>query len=198
MARKPREVYPGATYHVTSRCHNRQNWLKLKIFKTIFMGCIRRAQAKYDFKLIHFVIMNNHFHLIIQTKKNCASISKIMQFTKGTFAQKYNKMMGQTGSFWNERFKSSIIEKGDRPWQYFIYAILYISYNPVKSGQVSDPRDYYYSSFRFYVDKHYKPPLKLDFHEIYLSFGDTFEERRDFILQYEKRYREYLGLSGNR
>jgi REP element-mobilizing transposase RayT len=137
------------------------------------------ARKKYDFKFYDFVIMNNHFHLLIQTKKNCASISRIMQYIKGTSAQKYNLILGETGSFWNERFKSKIIEKSKIPWKYYLHAVFYLGYNPVLSGQVANPRDYYFSSFNKFFDKNYKPLLKMDNHDYCLAFGSTFNERKN-------------------
>lgn len=153
---------------------------------------LNQALEKYDFELISYTIMDNHFHFCIKTLKDGDTISRIMQFIKSQFARRYNRMMNRTGPFWNERFTNLIIERTSNPVQTFWNVFLYVGYNPVKSKYVSDPRKYTYGGFRAYVDKEYVPPVPVTLSEYFLKLGDTFEERRNKLLEYEELYRKRI------
>jgi len=191
MGRPLRTCLPNLTYHVFSRCINCQNLLKNDFFKDLFLEVIKMAQLKYDFRLITYQIMNNHFHLIIRTTKDGPSISVIMQFIKSVFARKYNKLMKRTGPFWNERFGDSIVEMSDNPEFFFFWLKWYIGYNPVKKKMVNDPRDYKYSSINYYLNKNYKSPLKITLHPYFMKLGETAQERLKKFLYYEELYLKY-------
>jgi len=71
--------------------------------KELFLEVITKTQEKYSFELSAYVIMENHFHMIIRTVENGATISRIMQYIKARFAEKFNRMNARIGPFWNER-----------------------------------------------------------------------------------------------
>ena len=91
------------------------------------------ALEKYDFELVSYSIMDNHFHFYIKTLDDGETISRIMQFIKSQFARRYNRMMDRTGPFWNERFTNLIVERTKDPVQTFWIVFLYVGYNPVRS-----------------------------------------------------------------
>jgi putative transposase len=142
------------------------------------------AQARYSFELMSYVIMDNHFHFIIRTVENGATIARIMQFIKAQFAQRCNRIMSRTGPFWNERYGDTIIEEQAFPAGAFNAINNYILQNPVRARCVKDARDYRYSSMRFYVDENYRPPVILTFHIHYLGTGRSFRERANRLLGY--------------
>ena len=157
---------------------------------------LKQALEKYDFELVSYSIMDNHFHFFIKITKDGETISRIMQFIKSQFARRYNRMMDRTGPFWNERFSNLIIERTADPVQAFWNVFLYVGYNPVRSKYVNDPRKYPYSGFRAYVDKEYVPPVPITLSEYFLDLGDTFEERVKKLLEYEELYRKRIFPDG--
>jgi putative transposase len=190
MGRSIREQIVGATYHVYSRCINKEDLMKPDEIKDLMIAVIHETQEIFDFELTQFDILDNHFHFTIRIKNNIDTISKIMQRIKSVFAKRYNKLHGRSGPFWNERFGSSIVEKAKNFVGYLIYLILYTGYNSVRKGKVKDPRDYKYSSFNCYLDRNYKSLLKITIHEYFLMLGDTFEECVKVFLEYEKLFKE--------
>ena len=76
------------------------------------------------------------------TRRMC-DLSEFMKAVKQKFTQWYNKRNGTTGTLWEGRFKSVLVEDG--------YAArmtaAYIDLNPVRAGMVSDPKDYRWSSY---------------------------------------------------
>ncbi len=192
MSRKHRKCMPETTYHVTSRCIERKLLMKSEEFKKLMIEVLNLALEKYDFELIAYTIMDNHFHFCIKTTKHGHTISRIMQFIKSQFARRYNRIMKRIGPFWNERFSDTIIEMQNDPIAYFITILLYFAYNSVRSNIVRDPRNFQFSSFRCYVDKNYISPVNITLHEYFIKLGSTFEERVKKLLVYEEMYRRRI------
>ena len=125
---------------------------------------------------------------MITTLEGEANISTIMQFIKSQFAQRYNKIMNRSGSVWNERFGDTIIENSPFPIFYFLWLCVYIFYNPVRKGYVSDPRNYEFSCIKFYLEEDYKPRLNLTHSKYFNNLGKTFKERAREIIKFEELY----------
>jgi REP element-mobilizing transposase RayT len=156
--------------------------LKKKYVKEILFVVIEETQKKYKFKLNAFEILDNHIHLIIQTENEHDTISKIMQRIKSVFAKRYNKLMGRTGPFWNDRFGSKIVEQAKNVISYFVTLIHYLAHNSVRKGYVKDPRDYEYGSFNCYLKKGFQSKLEVTIHDYFLMLGETFQECADILL----------------
>ncbi len=138
--RKRRELKQGASYHVYARI-NRKEFLLQEIFiKKMFMIILKRAKKKYSFQIGNYCIMDNHIHFILKPLKG-ESLSAIMRWILGVFAQKYNKTFDLHGHVWYDRFKSKVIID----FRQYLHTFIYISNNPVKAGIVGSPADYPYS-----------------------------------------------------
>ncbi|MEG4070247.1 transposase, partial [Microcoleus sp. Pol11C2] len=62
MPRQPRQLQPQYSYHVTTRCNNREFRLTRSECGQVFLYAIKKAQNKYSFKLYALCIMSNHVH----------------------------------------------------------------------------------------------------------------------------------------
>jgi REP element-mobilizing transposase RayT len=182
MSNKVRRCEPNLTYHTYSRCDGEFYLMKRDKMKELMLKVITMAQKKYKFDLISYVILDNNFDFLIRTIQGGASISRIMQFIKAQYALRYNKMMNRIGPFWNERYTDMIIEENAYPVEEFIKVTKDITNKPVKSGYVNNAKNYKYSSIRFYIDEKYTPPVKLTFHEYYMTLGSSFSERAERFL----------------
>jgi putative transposase len=114
----------------------------------LLLETITRCKKKYSFKMLTFVIMGNHTHLMIIPGKN-SPLPKIMQWIKSVFAKKYNKLTGQSGHVWKDRYFSVIIETVEQ----FITTFEYIVKNPLKAGLVQNAKDYRHSGLYHYRHK---------------------------------------------
>ena len=83
--------------------------------------------------------MGNHIHLLIKPGPG-ESLSKIMQWLLGVFAQLWNKKHCLSGHLWGDRFYSRII-LGILD---FLRVFLYVDYNPVIAGMVKQPEQWEY------------------------------------------------------
>ncbi len=194
MPKPRRTILQGVTYHCFTRCHGKRNLFHSSYTKKYFIEAIAMCQEKYCFELIAAEPVGNHIHLIIKTVENSETISSIMQYIKARIAEKYNRAVGETGAFWNERFGSTIIEQSDDPEQYLLWLLWYIGYNPVRKKISRDPRDNYIGFINCYLFKNFESMLKITLHQYFTNLGDTFEDCVQKFLWYEEAYLKRFSL----
>jgi putative transposase len=183
-----RKIAQGLTHHVYSRCHDKRNLLLGRYGKIYFTESIKECQKKYEFDLVAAEIVANHIHLVIKTTAEKETISRIMQYIKARIAEKYNKAMNRTGSFWNERFGSSVIEEAEKPEEYLLWLLWYIGYNPVRKRLSKNPRMNEIGFINCYLDRNHAAPVKITLHYYFLKLGNTFEDCAKRFLFFEEAY----------
>jgi len=87
--------------------------------------------------------MTNHVHLLV-TPETDAGIAKLMQAIGRRYVQYVNRFYRRTGSLWEGRYKSSVIQAEN----YLLTRMRYIELNPVRAVMVQDPGQYRWSSYR--------------------------------------------------
>jgi len=135
--RQARLLVTGATYHVVARANRHEFILEDEHTKTLLLRTIAEAKKKYRFTVTNICIMNNHIHLMI-TPGHEDSLSRIMQWILGVFAQRFNRSHSLRGHVWYDRFRSTVLSS----MTHYVNAFLYIAKNPVRAGIVSSPWQY--------------------------------------------------------
>lgn len=92
------------------------------------------------------------------------------------YVRTINEVQGRTGTLWEGRFKSNLID-GET---YFMTCHRYIELNPVRAGMVERPADYLWSSHAYYACG--RPDALITEHEAYWRLGPTPEDRRKAYL----------------
>lgn len=190
MPRPLRKCLPEVTYHCYSRCIELRALLSETRVKDMAVESIARALEKYKFELIQIEFVDNHFHFIIRTVEGGETISRIMQYIKARIAERFNRAHGRIGPFWNERFKSTIVEESLDPQNYFIHLAWHIAYNPVRKGLLQDPRKSTHGTVRSYLEEDFIPKIKITPHRYFLNLGKNFRERARQFAEYERSYRQ--------
>lgn len=108
---------------------------------TLFIDVLRSYVFAKKFKVHDFVVMPNHFHLLITIDRG-TSIEKAMQLIKGNFSYRAKKELGFQLEIWQKGF--SEVRVPDR--ESFLRHRLYIESNPVKAGLTASPEQYPYGS----------------------------------------------------
>jgi putative transposase len=144
-------------------------------------------------KLSYLEFVDNHIHLIVKTREGGATISRIMQYIKSRIAEVFNRLNSCTGSFWNERYKSEIIENSRYPIETFCRLIWYLSYHSVRRGEDIDPRKNPYSSIHGYLNKNYNSEIPLSRHEYFNFLGESFDEQVRSFKKYEEVIKNIQG-----
>lgn len=138
MARKPRIDLVGF-HHVAN-----QGVYKANIFATIlekekFLSIVCKACDTYNIILHDYCIMDNHYHLLLETKRE--NLSYFMRQINGNYAIYFNRKQERSGPLWKGRYKSWYIVHEE----YLEYTIKYIEYDPIKANLSFFPSDYPYT-----------------------------------------------------
>ncbi|MEX0584557.1 MAG: transposase [Natronospirillum sp.] len=142
MARLPRLNLPGCPQHVIQR------------------GAVHA-----------FVLMTNHVHLLV-TPASERGVSQMMQAQGRKYVQYFNFTYGRTGTLWEGRYKSTLVDADN----YLLTVYRYIELNPVRAGMVSHASEYPWSSYR--GNALGKPVQLLKPHELYQQLGRTQSDRQ--------------------
>ena len=106
MARSRRNIQPGHSYHITTRCNNREFRLTRFECREVLIYAIKKAQHKYQFKLYALCIMSNHVHYLLEPSIP-EDLPKIMHWLNWYTAMCFNRMLNCTGHFWEKRYHST-------------------------------------------------------------------------------------------
>lgn len=90
----------------------------------------------------YYVIMDNHYHLIVETPSIDANVSRIFQRVNMLYAKYYNKAYERCGGIYGGRPSIVLIENTGQLMQ----TLRYIAYNPVRAGIVNKPDTYKWST----------------------------------------------------
>ncbi|HDK82063.1 MAG TPA: transposase, partial [Nitrospirae bacterium] len=89
MARRPRIEFSGALYHVIIRGNRQQNIFGNNRDRLKFLELLRRYRNQHGFLLYAYVLMSNHVHLLIETRRS--PLSRIMQCLNTAYTQHFNR-----------------------------------------------------------------------------------------------------------
>ena len=145
MARQLRVEYAGAFYHITSRGNERKRIFWADEDREEFKGILQRTKERYGYLLHAYVLMDNHYHLLMETPH--ANIKQAMQNINTSYTVYANRKHGRAGHLFQGRYKAFIVDKEN----YLLELSRYIHLNPVKAGMVEKPEDYLWSSYRDYI-----------------------------------------------
>ena len=142
MARPLRIEFAGALYHVTSRGNERRSIFRANRDRETFLSFLAIATRRFGWSVTAWVLMSNHYHLVIQTPE--PNLSRGMQWLNGTYAAWFNHRYNRSGHLFQGRFHGILVEKES----YFAEVLRYVALNPVRAGIVQRPEEYRWSSYR--------------------------------------------------
>jgi len=137
----------------------------------VYLDKLKEYSEKYQVAIHSYVLMTNHVH-ILATPSETKSISQLIQALGRYYVRYINQTYGRTGSLWEGRYKSTLIDSD----KYFLTVSRYIELNPVRAKMVDHPSKYPWSSYHYNaLDKNI---LLIHPHPIYNALGITREERK--------------------
>jgi REP element-mobilizing transposase RayT len=145
MARAWRIEFEGAFYHILSRGNEGRGIVADDADRKRLLEVIRQTSERFDLEIFAYVLMTNHYHLLLRTRQ--ANLSNAMQWFGTTYTRRYNNRHSRTGHLFQGRFKSILVEND----AYLMRLSFYIHRNPVRAGLVRRLADYPWSSYKTYA-----------------------------------------------
>ena len=142
MARPLRLEHPGALWHVTARGNERGDVFRDDADRREFLSVLGRTVAIYGWRLHAYVLMGNHYHLLVETPE--PTLSRGMRDLNGVTTQRFNRRHGRTGHLFEGRFKAILVEREAHLLELARYLVL----NPVRSGLARTPAGWPWSSYK--------------------------------------------------
>ena len=166
MARLPRLSVPGYPHHVIQRGNNRQPIFAALGDRQLFLELLEQNAKKFAVHIHAYVLMGNHFHLLATPQAQDA-LPQMMQAVGRRYVRYYNDSQGRSGTLWEGRYKSTVIQTE----RYLLACMVYIDLNPVRAGLVAQARDYPWSSHGHYIGQ--RQDRLLTPHPLYWDLGNT-------------------------
>ena len=143
MARLPWVSPVNMPQHIIQRGSNRQICFASEQDFASYVSWLKKYSKKYCVDIHAWVLMTNHVHLLC-TPRMTNSISLMMQSLGRQYVRYFNCCYKRTGTLWEGRYKSCLVQAED----YLLQLYRYIELNPVRAKMIEDPADYHWSSYQ--------------------------------------------------
>ena len=144
MPRRTRMYLPGYPYHIVQRGNNRQACFKHATDYQVYLDLWQQCSSRYDVAVHAYCLMTNHIHFLA-TPSDANGLSNTMKVVGSRFAAYINRTYNRTGTLWEGRHRSSLVQTS----RYLLCCYRYIELNPVRALMVKQPEDYPWSSYQF-------------------------------------------------
>jgi len=176
MPRVSRAIAVGYPHHITQRGNYRQTVFTEESDYLRYLDLLASFAPKYDLDIWAYCLMPNHVHFVGVPNRQ-ESLARTFNTVHMLYAQHVNRQRKATGHLWQGRFYSCVLDE-----RHLYAAVRYVELNPVRSGIVTAPQDYAWSSARAHVNK----------------AGDAILSRRCFLTETMTDWARYLGTDDDR
>jgi len=171
MPRRPRIHLDNLPLHIVQRGHNREPCFYSEEDYASYLYWLNEALGEAECKLHAYVLMTNHVHLLL-TPKKAVAVPKLIISLGRRYVQYINRSYRRTGTLWDSRYKSSLIQADT----YLLTCQRYIELNPVRAAMIEDPAHYRWSSYR--ANALGQADARITPHEVYQSLGPNNADRQ--------------------
>ena len=144
VPRAARRASESGYYHVMARGVSRQLIFEDDADRRAFLALLSRHCGERDVRLLAYVLMDNHFHLLVDG--TLEGVSSCMGQVTGEYASRFNWRHGRCGHLFQNRFKSEPIDDE----RYLLAVVRYIHRNPEAAG-LAPASEWPWSSYREYM-----------------------------------------------
>lgn len=185
MPRMPRILMDGGYYHVITRGIDRRRLFRYNCDYEQFLKIMAGYLSKFELSILHYCLMPNHLHLLIQAHQKEA-LPKFMQGVLQVYAHYFRKKYSCVGFVFQNRYKSRFIDND----AYLLDCGRYIERNPLRANIVTDLNLFRWSSFSFYAKGKPNAIIKTS-NPLYSALAQTDHERRELYLKRVLEERPY-------
>lgn len=181
MPRRAWMYLPDYPYHIVQRGNNREACFIEPENYQFYLELWKDASSRYGVSVHAYCLMTNHIH-VLATPEEKTSISNTMKVVGSRYAQYINKKYKRTGTLWEGRHRSRLVQTEN----YFLMCCRYIVLNSVSAGMVKRPEEYKWSSYHCNA---WGDESWLVLHDEYKRLGDTKDKR---CLNYRSLFKNHL------
>jgi REP-associated tyrosine transposase len=145
MPRHPRVHAEGLLYHVMARGNDGQKIFLGESDYQAFIEALRTVRQRYPFFLYAYVLMPNHFHLLLEVHR--FPTARILQSLLTGYARRFNKIHRRRGHLFEGRYKAIVCDRDS----YLLELVRYIHLNPVRAKMVKRPGKWQWSGHSEYL-----------------------------------------------
>lgn len=134
-------------FHVTNRSNNKEFFIiPLDELWDLFMVVLKKIKKEYKCELLQFVLMSNHYHLMLSTPQK--NLSQCMLYLHREIAKQANKKTNRINHFFGGRYQWCMIHTELYYWN----CVKYIFRNPVEAQLCQAVEDYKFSSINYHEE----------------------------------------------
>ena len=170
MPRHARVRIAKCPWHVIQRGVNRSPCFLDDADRRLYLNLLRAYSRRHACAVHAYVLMTNHVHLLVSPEDE-DGLSKMMKALGERYVPYFNRLHGRTGTLWEGRFRSSVVQSE----RYLMICQRYIELNPVRAGIVARAGDLPWSSYA--ANAMGVPSDLVTPHELYLRLGPDRYER---------------------
>jgi len=184
MARPLRIEFEGAFYHITARGNERRAIFKSEGDYSRFLKLLERVHDRYSVLIHAYVLMTNHYHLLIETPHG--NLISTLHDLNTAYTNYFNRKYKRVGHLFQGRYRNIIVDKDS----YLLELSRYVHLNPVRAGIVQFSEEYPWSSYRAYLSSKTSPSW-LCTEEVLAQLDENKDKAR-------RKYRQFVkeGLKG--
>ncbi|MCZ6481252.1 MAG: transposase [candidate division NC10 bacterium] len=151
MTRPLRLQYPGALYHITARGNERKAIFRSDADREAFLTLLAQTVDRYRLLLHAYVLMGNHYHLLVETPE--ANLSLALRHLNGVYTGYFNRVHRRSGHLFQGRYKAIVVEKEG----YLLELSRYMHLNPIRARRAVRLGRYPWSSYLAYIGRRQAP-----------------------------------------
>lgn len=142
MPRLPRPQIENGLYHIVVMGVRKSPLYHDSPDRREMLRQLATAAERYDWRVLAYCLMTNHFHLVVKTVD--PTISRGMQWLNSRYAEYFNGRYRLEGHALERRFWSKVVKTEDQ----LPTTIRYVLRNPVEAGICAHPAEWRWSSYR--------------------------------------------------
>ena len=163
-------IVPDVPVHIVHRGHDRADCFFEEADYRVYLDYLRGYAPQFGCGVHAYCLMTNHVHLLL-TPREPTSCAQLMKHVAQRYSKRLNARHGRTGTVWEGRFYSGLVETEN----YLLACYRYIELNPVRARLAQHPSDYRWSSYR--ANTHTRLDDFVTPHAAYLALAAAAPER---------------------
>lgn len=143
MPRSRRNIPPDSILHVINRGNDRRTLFRDASEYEEFLGLLRHAAGREPLRLLGYVLMPNHWHLVVWPESG-TQLSRYLHLVATVHAARWRRRVGRTGEghVYQDRYHAFMIESERQ----FFNVLRYVEANPIRAGLVTRSVEWPWSS----------------------------------------------------